>query len=138
MTTEIATETHARDFVTRCLRALDERDYETLANGFAAHGVWARGGEQLVGPEAVRAALSKRPADLETQHLAANMVVERENADTAVVRYTIAVYAQTTDQPCHLHGLFRAVDRLAHTALGWRFVHRVVEPAFSFRQAATA
>lgn len=134
MATRIETEALARDFVVRCLRALDERDYETLANGFAPQGVWVRGGENLTGPEAVRTALSARRPDLETQHLAFNMVVDCEGADFATVRYTIAAHAQTADKPMHLHAMLRAVDRLAHTAEGWRFVHRAVEPAFSARQ----
>lgn len=133
MATEFQNEALARDFVTRCLRALDARDYETLANGFASDGVWARGGEHLVGPEAVRAAMAKRPAGLETQHLASNMVVDSQGADAATVSYTIAAYAQTVEQAWHLHGLFRAVDQLTRTAAGWRFVHRAIEPAFSVR-----
>ncbi|HVR90585.1 MAG TPA: nuclear transport factor 2 family protein [Novosphingobium sp.] len=119
-----------RDFVVRCLRALDDRDYETLASGFAADGVWDRGGEQLVGPEAVRAAMAKRPDDFETQHLALNMVVDMEGAEAATVSYTIAAYAQTSDKPAHLHGLYRATDCLARSPEGWHFTKRSVSPAF--------
>ena len=117
----------------RGLRALDGRDYETLANGFAADGVWLRGGEQLVGPAAVRAAMARRPAALETQLLASNMIVDSFGANAATVRYTPAAYPQTAEQPWHLHGLFLAVDQLTRTADGWRFAHRAAEPAFAAR-----
>lgn len=133
MASEVGIEELARDFVVRCLRALDARDYDTLANGFAADGTWDRGNEQLVGPEAVRAAMSRRPEGLETQHLASNMIVDTDGAEAATVSYTIAAYAQTADRPWHLHGLFRAVDRLTYTPAGWRFAYRAVEPAFSTR-----
>ncbi|MES2258177.1 MAG: nuclear transport factor 2 family protein [Pseudomonadota bacterium] len=138
MTTDSDTETLARDLVVRCLRALDERDYETLANGFATDGVWERGGERLTGPQAVREAMTKRPADLETQHLAFNMVVDSDGEDRLTVRYTIAAYAQKTDQPYHLHGMFKAVDRLARTANGWRFAQRSIAPAFSIQGPGAA
>ncbi|MEG3126128.1 nuclear transport factor 2 family protein [Sphingomonas sp. GB1N7] len=127
---DVKAEEQCRDFVVRCLRALDERDYETLAEGFAADGVWERGGERLVGPDEVRAAMARRPADLETQHLSLNMVVDADGADVATVRYTIAAYAQMADKPYHLHGVFRATDRLTRTAAGWRFAHRAFAPAF--------
>lgn len=131
VTTVSGTQALACDFVVRCLRALDERDYATLATAFAADGVWERGGECLVGPGAVCEAMSKRPADLETQHLPFNMVVDMDGDDSATVRYTIAAYAQMTGKAYHLHGMFKAVDRLARTPAGWRFVHRSAGPAFS-------
>ena len=129
--TDIEAEMSCRDFIIRCLRALDDRDYEQLASGFAEDGVWSRGGEDLVGPAAVREAMEKRPADFETQHLVLNLVVDLEGIDSATVRYTIAGYAQTADKPYHLHAMFRATDRLKRTAGGWRFVHRAAVPAFS-------
>ena len=131
MITESDAVARAIEFVVRCLRALDERDYETLANGFADNGIWERGGERLSGPQAVRAAMSTRPADLETQHLAFNMLVDLDGDSAATVRYSIAAYAQMTGQPYHLHGMFKAVDRLTLTPAGWRFLERSVAPAFS-------
>ena len=128
---DMETEAACRDLIVRCLRALDERDYRTLADGFAADGIWERGGERLVGPEGVISAMAKRPADLETQHLVHNMVVDFDGADAATVLYTIAAYAQMTDKPYHLHGMFRATDRLTRTDNGWRFAHRSIAPAFS-------
>ena len=130
MVTNVEAEARCRDFVTRALRALDDRDYGRFAEAFAADGVWERGGERLVGPEGVRAAMAKRPADLETQHLALNMIVDLIAEDEAIVRYTVAPYAQMTGKPYHLHGMFRATDRLTRTAEGWRFAHRAVAPAF--------
>lgn len=128
--TDLEAEMTCRDFVIRCLRALDDRDYDQLSNSFAEDGIWSRGAEKLVGPAAVREAMEKRPADFETQHLVLNMVVDL-GLDTATVRYTVAGYAQTTDKPYHLHGMFRATDHLKRTAAGWRFVHRAAVPAFS-------
>ena len=138
LTTDSGTQTLACDFVVRCLRALDERDYATLAAGFAADGVWERGGERLIGPEAVREAMKKRPADLETQHLPFNMVVDMDGDDSVTVRYTIAAYAQMTGKSYHLHGMFKAVDRVARTPAGWRFVHRSAAPAFSIQSKSAA
>lgn len=129
--TDLEAEMTCRDFVIRCLRALDDRDYDKLANGFAEDGIWSRGSEELVGPAAVRNAMEKRPTDFETQHLVLNMVVDLDSSDSATVRYTVAGYAQMTDKPYHLHGMFRATDRLTRTAAGWRFVHRAAVPAFS-------
>lgn len=136
MTTASDATARALEFVVRSLRALDERDYETLANGFADNGVWERGGERLIGPQAVRAAMSRRPADLETQHLAFNMVADLDGDAAATVRYTIAAYAQMSGQPYHLHGIFKEVDRLTLTPAGWRFLERSVAPAFSMQVAA--
>ncbi len=127
---DVETESSCRDFVVRWFRALDDRDYETLAESFTEDGVWERGSERLVGPDAVRAAMATRAADLETQHLALNMVVDIESEDRAIVSYTIMTYAQLTDKPYHLHGMFRAADHLTRTAAGWRLVRRSATPAF--------
>ena len=126
-------EAQCRDFVVRCLRALDERDYDLLADGFAPDGVWERGQERLVGPNGVRAAMATRPPGLETQHLAMNMVIDFQSAQLAIARYTIAAYAQMPGQPYHLHGIFRATDRLTRTAEGWRFAHKAFAPAFALQ-----
>ena len=121
------------EFVVRFIRALDARDYETVALSFAEYGIWHRGGEQLVGPIAVRAAMKKRPVDLETQHLVVNATVDLEADQAALVRYTLCAYAQTSDAPYHLHAIFMAEDRLVRTEDGWRFSVRSVEPAFQAR-----
>ena len=120
-----------RDVVTRCIRALDGRDYDTVAGSFAADGVWDRAGEALAGPEAVRQALDKRPADLETQHLISNMVVDFPSETSAVVSYTLAAYAQRSGSAYHLHAIFKANDRLVTDGATWRFQHRAAVPAFS-------
>lgn len=122
-----------QEYVIRCLRAIDDRDYDGVASGFAEDGIWSRGGVDLVGPAAVRKAMDQRPADFETQHLAMNFVVDLAGKDTATVRYTIMGYAQTADKPYHLHAIFRATDRLKLTGAGWRFVHRTAVPAFSVK-----
>ena len=120
-----------QEFIIRCLRAIDDRDYDEVASGFVEDGIWSRGGVDLVGTVAVREAMDQRPADFETQHLAINFAVELAGEGSAIVRYTIMGYAQTADKPCHLHAIFRATDHLRLTSAGWRFVHRSAVPAFS-------
>lgn len=129
----VESERDCRELVVRSIRALDGREYDIIAGAFAEDGVWERGGEQLVGPRAVRDALDKRPAELETQHLVSNLVVDMVSENVAVVRYTLCAYAQTADAAYHLHAIFKATDHLGRTPDGWRFANRAVQPAFSPR-----
>jgi ketosteroid isomerase-like protein len=125
------TEFACRDMVTRCIRALDARDYDSLAARFAEDGVWNRAGESLTGPQQVRAALNKRPTDVETQHLVSNLVVDAEADQIATVHYTLSAYVQRGKEPFHLHAIFKAEDRIIKLADGWRFQLRSVMPAFA-------
>ena len=84
---DFQSELGCRDVVIRAIRALDSRDYDGMAQAFAEDGVWLRGGETLVGPQAVRAALDQRPADLETQHVVANMIIDDASEGAAIVQY---------------------------------------------------
>ncbi|MEG3143141.1 nuclear transport factor 2 family protein [Sphingomonas sp. RT2P30] len=122
-----------RDLVVRALRALDERDYNGVAGRFATDGVWERGGTELLGPQAVLAALEKRPADLETRHLTANMIVDFESDQAATVRYNLLAYAQTATQASHLHAIFDATDTVVREGEGWRFARRAVAASFAVR-----
>ena len=124
-------ERDCRDLVVRSIRALDVRDYDVIVGSFALDGAWDRAGELLVGPAAVREALDKRPANLVTQHLISNLVVDFATHDSATVSYTLSAYAQLGAAPYHLHAIFKASDRLVQTSEGWKFAHRGVEPAFA-------
>jgi 3-phenylpropionate/cinnamic acid dioxygenase small subunit len=123
-------ELECRDMVIRCIRALDERDYDAVAASFAEDGVWERAGERLTGPLQVRTALDKRPNDLETQHLVSNMVVDEETDKIVTIRYSLSAFAQRGQEVFHLHAIFKAEDRLVGTPAGWRFLSRCVVPAF--------
>ena len=121
----------ASDFVVRSLRALDRRDYDLVVQGFGEKGVWERGGEVLVGRDAVSAAMSRRPKDLSPQHIAANITVESTTDVEAVVSYTILAYVKTADKPLHLHDVFTAEDHLVAEGGEWRISRRAVSPAFA-------
>ncbi|GAA4324665.1 nuclear transport factor 2 family protein [Pigmentiphaga soli] len=76
----------------RFYAALDDSDFETVANTIAEDGVWHRQGKVLKGPAAVRAALAERPAGRITAHMMQNMVVDVRGPDEADVRYIALVY----------------------------------------------
>ena len=119
------------DLIVRCMRSLDARQYDEVAACFAQNGIWERGGQKLEGPQAVRAALDKRPADLQTQHLVSNMTLDEETDGLVTAEYSVAAYAQRGHAPFELHAIFRAKDRLIKEPAGWRFILRTVTPAFA-------
>lgn len=119
--------------VTRCVRSLDSKQYDAVAANFAEIGVWERAGERLVGPRAVRDALEKRPADLQTQHLISNLIVDAETESLAKVKYSLSVYAQRGSEQFELHALFKAEDHVIKNAAGWQFLLRTAGLAFTPR-----
>jgi len=119
-----------QDVIVRAFRALDAREYDILADLFAHDGVWYRLDQALTGPEAVRAAMAGRPADLTTQHLVSNLVIDEDGEAEVVASYSIAAYAQTADKPFHLHAIFHATDRLRRDGAQWLFLSRKTAPAF--------
>lgn len=118
-----------QDVIVRAFRALDARKYDILAAFFADDGVWYRMDQELVGPAAVLAAMAGRPADLTTQHLVSNLVIDQDGEEV-VANYSISAYAQTADKPFHLHAVFHATDHLGRDGDKWLFLSRKTAPAF--------
>jgi ketosteroid isomerase-like protein len=68
------------------LRALDQNDWEAVANCFADQGVLARPmqPDQLIeGRDAIRAAMHSRPKGLMTRHIASNVIINIDSRDRA-------------------------------------------------------
>jgi hypothetical protein len=76
------------------LRALDGGDYDALAECFVAHGILARPmqpDQPLEGKEAIRASMKARPKALVTRHLATNIMLNIESADSVSGVTTLAM-----------------------------------------------
>lgn len=56
---------------------LDDRNYDGVLSCMASDGVWVRRGAEVVGHEAIAAALRSRPENFHTRHLVTNLQVEQ-------------------------------------------------------------
>ncbi|MDX6007664.1 nuclear transport factor 2 family protein [Cupriavidus necator] len=75
---------------------LDRRDHACTARLMARNGIWHRQGEELVGPDAVFAALERRDPYRGTGHLVTNLWVEHGSETTARLRYYMTAYETLT------------------------------------------
>jgi ketosteroid isomerase-like protein len=62
---------------------MDQGQYEATADLFTTDAVWVRGGVPVTGPEAILAALHKRPATDLSRHLVTNVLIQDVDGDTA-------------------------------------------------------
>ena len=83
----------------RFYAALDASDMDTVSAAMADDGVWLRQGEALRGPDAVRAALARRPAGRRTAHLVQNLVVDVIDPGRAQAQFMTLVYRHDADAP---------------------------------------
>ncbi len=60
---------------------LDDRDYDAALQAFAHDGIWFRRGQQVIGHQAIRAAMASRPRDFHTRHIVSNVRVYQTDAD---------------------------------------------------------
>lgn len=121
--------------VMRSLRAFDEQDWTGYAELFTEDGVFVRAnapGEPLAGREAIRAALSERPASRLTRHLCTNLEIEVLDAQLARGFCYLLLYAGDASQPqapdgrpadgVQRVGEYR--DTFVRTPAGWRIGRR--------------
>jgi len=114
---------------------VDAKRFEQLRCVFAEDAVFvspAAPNNEIRGADAIVAALGGIPASLITQHLAFNIRIHAESADTANGSCRILVYMADANEPespegrkaapKQLIGLYR--DRYARTASGWRIADR--------------
>jgi len=116
------------------LRALDENDWDGVANCFVEQGVLARPmqpDQLLEGREAIRASMQARPKGLLTRHLATNVMIDVISKDSATGVTTLTMIGCTPAQnakppfesggPLYF-GAFR--DRFVREAGQWKFLER--------------
>ena len=84
--------------VYRFFLGLDRRDHHMVAELMARTGVWHRQGVQLMGPDAVLAALEERDAKRHTAHTITNLWLESMTANSARARYYLVAYETKLDE----------------------------------------
>ena len=116
--------------VARFFRALDDRDYPTLAALLAEDGVWSRQGAELRNAADIDAAMAKRSPTMRIHHLLTNLYAEMAGEDEAEVTGYMLVVRHDSGQPptgpSPLEGLESVRTtraRLRRTPAGWRIVH---------------
>lgn len=115
--------------VYRFFSGLDRRDNEAVAGLMADDGVWKRQGTELVGPDAVRAALAQRDPRRQTAHIVSNLWIEQATPDSARVRFYMTAYETLTSpdgvvgEPRML-GVRDCVDELVRVGGAWRIARK--------------
>jgi len=123
----------------RFYAALDASDMDTVSAAMADDGVWLRQGEALRGPDAVRAALARRPAGRRTAHLVQNLVVDVIDPGRAQAQFMTLVYRHDADAPVSGAAPLGAPlsisfhrERLVRSDNGvWKFVEKESERRFA-------
>jgi hypothetical protein len=102
----------------------DHREYESLAQLFAADGIMKRpSGDPIVGREAILQAYRARPAGRMTRHVCSNIRITVESADRARGLTYAVVYSASGDEKAEERiGEFE--DQFVRTSEGWRFAAR--------------
>lgn len=109
---------------------LDRRDYQSLADLFAANGVWIRHYVPLRGKEQILAAMAARPAEQFTRHVTtAFHFTEVSESRAKSVSTNVSYFSFQADK---LPALFQPenvmlldfVDTYIKTDEGWRFLER--------------
>jgi len=85
--------------VTRMYHALDRHDPAGAARCFTPDGIWARGGNDLHGPQQIVDALGKRPATLLTRHYVTNFLVLEHVGAAAKAVFGLTVFRSDTGAP---------------------------------------
>lgn len=111
--------------VYRFFAGLDTRNHTASAALMARNGIWNRQGTELVGPDAVLAALEKRDPKRQTAHIVTNLWIEDATDSTACVRFYMSAYETQTGAdgkpgaPQFL-GVRACVDELVKEEGQWR------------------
>ena len=121
--------------VIRFFRALDDREYGTLAALLAPDGVWHRQEAELRDEAGILAAMGRRSHTLRIHHLLTNMLAEPHGEDEAeVTAYMLVVRHDSgaePDGPSPLSGIenIRTTRaRLRQTPQGWRILRLGGDP----------
>jgi len=104
---------------------LDRRDHQSSARLMARSGTWHRQDTEIVGPNAVLAALEKRDPKRQTGHLVTNLWIEQATETTVRLRYYLTAFETmtasdgTTSRPKML-GVRDCIDDLVLEEGQWR------------------
>ena len=115
--------------VIRFFRALDDRDYATLAHLLAPGGVWRRQGAELRSEADILAAMAKRSATLRIHHLLTNVFAVPHGPDEAdVTGYMLVIRHDGGAEPAGpspltgIENVRTPRARLRRSRDGWRIV----------------
>ena len=105
--------------------ALDRRDHQATAQLVAKGGTWQRQGADLVGPDAVLAALEKRDPKRQTAHVVTNLWIEQASDTSARVRFYMSAYETLAGEDGkhgapHFHGVRDCTDDLVREDGQWK------------------
>ncbi len=121
--------------VIRFFRALDDRDYATLAGLLAPDGEWHRQGAVLRNEADILAAMATRSATMRIHHLLTNVFAEPQSGDGAqVTAYMLVVRHDAKEAPSGaspltgIENIRTTRARLRSAGEGWRIVHLAGEP----------
>ncbi len=127
--------------VVRFFRALDDRDYGTLAALLATDGEWHRQAAILRNEGDILAAMVKRSPTMRIHHLLSNLSSEPQGEDEVdVTGYMLVVRHDAEAEPTgpspllEIESIRTTRARLRQTAHGWRIV-RLAGDAPSFAAA---
>jgi hypothetical protein len=122
---------------------LDEKRYEEMSQLFLPHGSWVRLGKELVGPDAILAAMGER-GNWMTAHVVTNArinVIDKNNVET--VQY-ITLYRQEGYDPSSGPapvvpplGLLRHADQLVRHDGAWKFLRKTSRAIMTDRTRVT-
>jgi hypothetical protein len=142
-TTRREIEWDCTQLITRFYGYLDEKQYDALADLFLPDGAWVRLGEELVGPEGIKARMAERE-DWMTAHVLTNVrinVISENEADS--VQY-ITLYRHEGrspgDGPAAVVlplGILRHTDKMMRTADGWKFKRKASRAIMVNRERVT-
>ena len=128
--------------VIRFFRALDDRDYATLAVLLAPDGVWHRQGTDLRSEADILAAMAKRSPTMRIHHLLTNVFAEpRGDGEAEVTAYMLVVRHDSGAEPAGpspfpgIENIRTMRALLRQTPQGWRVV-RLTGDAPSFATPA--
>lgn len=121
--------------VIRFFRALDNREYGTLAALLAPDGVWQRQGAELRGEADILAAMGRRSPTLRIHHLLTNVFAEPHGEDEAeVTAYMLVVRHDSGAEPAGssplsgVESIRTTRARLRRTPQGWRILRLGGDP----------
>ena len=122
---------------------LDEKRYDDLGNLFVADGVWVRLGQELTGPDNIKAAMAERD-DWLTAHLVTNARIFVRDNDHADTTQFITLYRHEGVDPAAGPspvvlplGILRHRDQLVRAAGRWKFKRKTSRAVMVNRTTVT-
>lgn len=121
--------------VIRFFRALDDREYRTLAALLAPDGAWHRQGVELRSEADILAAMDRRSPTMRIHHLLTNVLAEPHGDDEAeVTAYMLVVRHDSQAEPAGpsplsgIESIRTTRARLRQTPQGWRILRLGGDP----------